>query len=1111
MSQILRTASPVRAWLAEFLLVREILKGPTGIPLYRYQVTPSEYRELEQILLDNRAHALHRTFGFSWMAGFCLFVAESFRREYDAKDGGWAWARFENRLKCSFTPQQHAELVRQGLNQYWKRPIRQFQNRRDNLLGSLFTEGGLPWPLVQSESHGFGKVVRKGLKYFYRTETGRRTTTDLMADFEQDLPLTFRTLETRQLLAGIVEQLMYLATRYSLKGKTDPAQYLDEASPRWWSEFPLPLDEDNARRLISEWLRDASQRQEEREAARASVGAFSCTHRLLEQADSWRVRSEVTLPREAQFPIDPRKSITTRFELAFFEGDRLLARAGTAYGQQKDEEPGLSVRFLRTQVSLDRKRLSDEISLRLLANGSPVHVVHFEQGAIDVHEMPLVFECRADEWWFIASASCSTSSDRVRVRIPSNFSYSSSSAVTVRTETDDALWLEATDDLRLSSEAGEHYSITLRRSAESHSQFALKGNIAQYESVPQVVYEGWPKLEASVEAGASQPNVQEFANRQPVASTNGAEHLGSIRYSAKNTSGDVLIQRRFGVVPRGFVISLFPASPGKPARLVAKNSRLLELQVVNGAIKSWSEFGDQDTNVFLEYEGDEPPAFLTLEARGDSGPESIQFRLPFPYQGARLLGADGKASARREFTLAELLGLRVALSTSAPNGAEFCLQLELVGRERRCSRHYVVRTASVPVLLSLFSYQADMLQMLGAVNDQDAFLRVTVETDQRLLHFDVRRYNGALRWENHSTFGITSPSGNTLQTEVTVEAMLLPDPKQAPVKIPEMTSQDAGTGRFSTPAAMLRDGPWLIYPANESPTQFRPELYIPQQPGNMGIPSEIRSLHTAARVFHPVTQPDVIKQQIADMAIDLDHSGWQYLADLRQHYRHLPLSVFEAWLALSRNPAALAIAVFRLEFDELFCERIRDDLAVIWECIPLPAWAKAYAEFRKWLTLQGVPEILMGSVLKNRRAVLPTVVSGFNEVGNYLETGDPINLPKLPIESILPGWYQQLRRSHEGNNHWPTDLGPALKEWIKRQALPKQVSGLSMVEFSDAVTYLPIFMASVTAGIANIDELKANRSYAKFAIKMVSDFDRSSWYTPVHGLMVSYLLAAAKV
>ncbi|MGA6403360.1 hypothetical protein [Pseudomonas aeruginosa] len=70
------------------------------------------------------------------------------------------------------------------------------------------------------------------------------------------------------------------------------------------------------------------------------------------------------------------------------------------------------------------------------------------------------------------------------------------------------------------------------------------------------------------------------------------------------------------------------------------------------------------------------------------------------------------------------------------------------------------------------------------------------------------------------------------------------------------------------------------------------------------------------------------------------------------------------------------------------------------------------------------------------------------------------------------------------------------------------MKALSLVEFTDAVAYLPIFMAFVTAGKARITDLPATPAYLKFAIRLVSDFDRQGWFVPVHALMVSYLLAS---
>jgi hypothetical protein len=359
-------------------------------------------------------------------------------------------------------------------------------------------------------------------------------------------------------------------------------------------------------------------------------------------------------------------------------------------------------------------------------------------------------------------------------------------------------------------------------------------------------------------------------------------------------------------------------------------------------------------------------------------------------------------------------------------------------------------------------------------------------------------------------FAITAIAGTGVLSDAKVEAMLLHDPKRAPVQLTERTSEGVGTGWFVPGNAMESDGPWLLYPTKDSAVQFRPQLYIPST-SFANSSADVHSLHRATQLFHPQHAPQVIDEQIAIMASDLNHSGWQYLADIKQNFSHLPLSSFESWLSLSRNPATLAAAVFRLEMDEIFCGRIRDELAVIWECIPLPLWVSTYAGFRGWLIQLGLPGAMIESLESNRKTVLRSVVSGFDYLGDYLSTGDKRNLKKAPVEHVLPGWYQDLRRNHESNQKWPTELGQELSTWADKQDLPRLVKALSLSEFSDAVTYLPIFMAHVTAGKTTLSALPGEVAYLKFAIRMVSDFDRQGWYTCVHAMLVSYLLASPDV
>ena len=83
-----------------------------------------------------------------------------------------------------------------------------------------------------------------------------------------------------------------------------------------------------------------------------------------------------------------------------------------------------------------------------------------------------------------------------------------------------------------------------------------------------------------------------------------------------------------------------------------------------------------------------------------------------------------------------------------------------------------------------------------------------------------------------------------------------------------------------------------------------------------------------------------------------------------------------------------------------------------------------------------------------------------------------------------------------------------MAHWVAEQPLPLRVKAMSLAEFTDAVTYLPIFMAYVTSGKASVNDLGIPTAYFKFAARWLADFDRHGWFNPVHALTVSYLLAA---
>ncbi|WP_108946300.1 hypothetical protein [Shewanella halifaxensis] len=67
------------------------------------------------------------------------------------------------------------------------------------------------------------------------------------------------------------------------------------------------------------------------------------------------------------------------------------------------------------------------------------------------------------------------------------------------------------------------------------------------------------------------------------------------------------------------------------------------------------------------------------------------------------------------------------------------------------------------------------------------------------------------------------------------------------------------------------------------------------------------------------------------MSKDYLHPSWSYLQDLYDNYGYLPLSTFMVWSELVRHDKALAMAMFKFEFNELFISRLKLELPKLWE------------------------------------------------------------------------------------------------------------------------------------------------------------------------------------
>lgn len=1093
-----------QTWISEFLFTRMHFKGPTGKPLYAYQVTEEEYSQLVELLKNCRfdTHPVVTKTHYT-AACFCLFVSEYYRRFYNST---WSWSGPQQILGIEIYQEDRATLVKRGLD-YWGRYVRSHESGY-NYLGSLFAEGGLPWTLVGSDQHGFGKAIKRGIKNYYKSEQLRRSLTDLMQDFQHELPQNFRNFETIQLLSGIVEQLMSYAQQIPIEAKKDPAAYLDQSNPGWNKHFPIPLDIANGRQLVNEWLSDAVISDADEKRARELRSEFTSFHQVIEFLPIPVIETTLQLPDQLKFSVAEIKLSTTRFETAVYEGERLVTKSLPVYGQIDNDE--VSTRLSVTQIRVKRSDLKLPLVFKLLENGRAVFIHEVFNSSLEIDAAPLVAIAGVSAWDIVATASCQLKNKLVRTFIPSGATIevaedSELSRFIVSVEA--GQWYEFSTDHAVKTLL-DRYSIELDAQSDI-SPFRLIGEQFYGETIPQTVYLGLPRIEFLRGVEDTLNGYYTFINGVP--KNQQQVTAGIVNLQVKDCRGNTLYRRQFGVLPKDFSYSTKAAPINESAKVHFHTNQAVSISSERSDNYEFTKSATERHLFYVVANNEKRLPLVDFKVASLACPRGVLVRLPYPAVGVRLVTPQDELFKGTELLLGHLVGYRLVLNAANQIKEMFDFKMALMTKTGQVvvsvTRKITIQSSTETI--GLYGFYQEFVQLLSVVDDQDAYIQLQVSSSRLWFTVNIRRYNASLMKESSDSIAVMFSSFSDLQFyDDDLYAMSLIDPLQQSVALVKRVTQGVPTGLYDTANLNRKPDLWLVYAKPEAKLSFRPLLYITAKLDLQASSTEAETLQTAAKDFHPVHNPQAISRVIKMMSESYHHSGWQYLTALKQNYGHLPLSTFEAWKALAQNPKAVALAIYRLELDEAFCMRLRDELSVLFEAIPLSLWVDVRREFRNVLLSSNIPEVYVQKTIANRNCVMQLVVSGFEHITGYLDSGDVSNLKSLPIEQIVPHWYQDLRRDHASDEHWPEKFKAPLRAWLDSSDLPEFLKALTYQDYTDSVTFLPIYMAYVTTGQASIQGLHENLPLVKYHIKQHVEFDRH-WFLAAHALMVAYLTKQA--
>lgn len=1073
-------------WLAKFL-TRRGLKQPDNRPLYEYHATSDEYDELKRLL---RAIGLPDGYRSDkgYAACFTLFCSEWYRRDYE-RECGWAWEPIYKSIYISASSSEMGKIIPKGLDGYWGRPVRFYDTERRNFLGSLFSEGGLPFRLLKESKSRFQSMFSLILNQYDQARSSNISTFALVyaAVEKSSLPVVFKEDTSVELISRMAEQLVSLVQIYDLSNHTEPVKELDRVHPKWRDNFPVPLDDDTGTSFLNGLLRTASTESKPRlQKNRTTVCQF-----LWSENHPEALQALISLPEELSFSIDSEPS-TTRFELAIYEDGSEIASLGPAYATLSNSQAKMRVR--KREIKFFRKKPTTSLFIVARAGGMLVGSRLLEGSEIAVGDVPLVFVSDHDEWLLQGQASCSVRGSRVLIVLPKDGCQAS--------EHEDydpdlsalgccALIVKGRQDILI--EGDETYRIKTGREQIIQTGFSFQGKRLNWTSYPDELFLGVPGISQNSENLLTH-HYKRFFNGTFIDNCDVQEKMGAQFISVRNENNETLLRKKIGILPNDFCLEIKNGEKANEGSFIITTKHPCLYSLKEKSLEIDRKRLPGCTEIMMKTEG-VPPALISLQITPNLAANPIVILLPFPARGCLVFDKDEKPLPKN-LTINDLLGARAFLF--GKNGEPTRYQLELRLRSRSGMQAWYEWRYSAgesPVELTLYSLREHIDNLLSLEEGIDQTVDMRIEGGGSAFTWQIRRYKYSLEYDREMQLLLANSVSNRTGQIPSPVIMLLSEPERKAISLVSRTSEGVPVGEFELSSTIQNNGPWLVVPKQGEEASFRP-CYIAGEPVIQSDTSAIQSLQKATQLFNPRSDVNTITLVLEQMASDPAHSGWQFLRNLYDQFGYLPLATFEVWRALVQHPQALAMSLFKFEMSIDYLSRIESEFPVFWEFLPITEVKHAAMRFRAFLTHKGAPEEMQAKLLGRMFQQLGTVFPTYaNEVQIWLDQGKlPPTFPVQMIKDIIHEWYQELLREHS-ESRWPEFGGPSLFRWYTSQKDPViEVSPDTSYRYS--VTLLPIFAATVACGKTTFNSVFENKPGAVFFLRQVRDFD-SRWFNAI--------------
>ncbi|MGR0278827.1 STY4851/ECs_5259 family protein [Marinomonas dokdonensis] len=1061
------------SWLSAMFQKRG-LASSNQKPLFTYQLTNDEYQELKVVIrrLDVSKERLRNA---EWCAAFCLFCSEWYRREYKE---GWSWDGIWNALDFKIEASQRPQLIERGLS-YWGRKVNRYESDRNDFLGTVFSEGGLPFGLLANQGSRYQQLFKRLLNEFDKAKSFGVSPVPLIQKQLEGFPDAFQKETTVALLDEMVARLYGFIDRYDLDNQSDPVAHLDNSLPSWRGSFPIPLEDSTGNEFLAGLLTSAATQRKDIKQRQKRLAI----QQWLSHSENIGFKGQVECDKRIQIPIGKSEFSHPNAELFLYEGKQQIKSLGRVRLECDQEVTTLHLRS--TKFEFSRERWEAPLSLVVMQSGTIRYQEVIPDSSILLSDMPVVLEQVDGRHHLVGLGGVSKKAESLYVLTSSYFqalTQEESANIFSHEKLDGGYqFIHFAGELTLSSHSddlSDQYVISTKADAFTKDLLSIIGAELAYESVQGYpVFKGVPKISCQLPSAVIYIGDSIYGKGEYLAAIYGRQVL------RVKVGGKTLYRRKIAILPESLQIKIEAGnSPTTGAIYLDCEQNLTSKVTTDIATKIIKTDVGKSIGLIA---GDTPPSEVELEVRANLLADPIVFRIPFPSKGALLVDADGQ-KLNKKVVVEELLGARALLFSEPGKGkTKFDIELQAPTRSKdKVSFNYTYLVSDSFTEISLYEFRHKIKGLLSTSVGLDETVRLIISsTSTDPVQYQIGRYTTSPMKEGDLLVFNEKEVGDF--GSIQVELINLENPEEKPIKLIQRSSNSSPIGNFELPLQV--GSPKLAVPSKTSRVSFRASYLAPDH--TVLNTEKAKTLNKAVSEFHPLHNSNPFRTIFDDMAVNFSHSGWLYLDALFENFSHLPMSTFEVWKALAKHPLCLTSYPLASRHNtEDILQAFQTEFNIIWELNSLYSWSKALSSYKESLQAQAYPDELV-KLFEMRELDKLMNFLGLPELFKASESNGAV------YPALVNIWKGDLLRVNADNENWPSHYDFFFNQWLLNHK-PELLCFEIPHKFQTAVALFPIIAAAVVSGKTTWSDVLGATGANYLLLRQLMDFDRD-WFNSV--------------